>query len=190
VAARRWDAWFEEEHLVVRRRRLLPWLKADARRIPLAAILDNGSLTAADRAKRRARLSVQEPSAPHLTEIIPVRFTPEQWEHAGWLMRERQVAPTEPSQPGEETASEGALPRPTRLPTSRHNRRDGSPPAALAKPSLGQADLVDAAVQTNCRVDGPGDAGRRRQAAGVAVAPERDDPPLSRPGEQRLAAKG
>ncbi|MEV1143931.1 hypothetical protein [Micromonospora sp. NPDC049799] len=131
MAGRRWYAWFEEEHLVVRRRRLLPWLQADARRIPLATVLDIGSLTAADHAKRRAQLTVQDPSAPHLTEVIPVRFTPQQWEHAGWFLRERHAAPTEPPQPGEDASSGGAAsPRPT-VDVPPQSRRRAQPTAAL-----------------------------------------------------------
>ncbi|SCE91910.1 hypothetical protein GA0070214_103275 [Micromonospora chaiyaphumensis] len=42
--------------------------------------------------------------------------------------------------------------------------------------------------QPKCHVDHPGDAGRRRQTAGVAVAPERQDSCLTRPGRQHLAA--
>ncbi|MGC1215626.1 MAG: hypothetical protein WA890_30770 [Micromonospora sp.] len=91
--ARRWDAWFEQEHLVVRRGRLLPWLKADVRQIPLAAVLEIGSPTAAGQVKRRAQLTVRDPSAPRLTEVIPVRFRPEQWELAEGFVRERQAAP-------------------------------------------------------------------------------------------------
>jgi hypothetical protein len=131
VAVRRWDAWFEKENLVVRRRRLLPWQKAHVRQIPLAAILDIASLTAVDHAKRHAQLTVQDPSAPHLTEVIPVRFTPEQWELAGWFMRERQAAPTEPPQPGEEASSGGiAPPRPT-VEVPAQSRRRAQPTAAL-----------------------------------------------------------
>ncbi|WP_233513794.1 hypothetical protein [Micromonospora craterilacus] len=100
MATRRWVAGFEAEHLVLRRRRLLPWPKADLRRIPLTAVLDIGSLTAADHARRRAQLSVQDPASPHLTEAIPVRFTPQQWEHAGWFVRQRQAMQTGPPQPG------------------------------------------------------------------------------------------
>ncbi|CCH19416.1 Protein of unknown function [Micromonospora lupini str. Lupac 08] len=77
MVARRWDARSEEEHLVLRRWRLLPWPKAHVRRIPLAAILDIGSFTAADQAKRHAQLTVQVTSASGLTEVIPVRFTRE-----------------------------------------------------------------------------------------------------------------
>ncbi|MFI7519867.1 hypothetical protein [Micromonospora globbae] len=99
--ARRWDAWFEQGHLVVRRRRLLPWLKADVRRIPLASVVDIGSPTATDHAKRRAHLTIQDPSASNHTATIPVRFTPEQWEHAGWFVRQRQAPRVEPSRRGE-----------------------------------------------------------------------------------------
>ena len=75
MAVRRWDARFEEEHLVLRRWRLLPWPRAYVRRIPLAEILDIGSFTATEQAKRHAQLSVQDPSAPDLSEVIPVGFT-------------------------------------------------------------------------------------------------------------------
>ncbi|MEW2475970.1 hypothetical protein AB0875_19450 [Micromonospora gifhornensis] len=86
--------------MVVRRGRWLPWLKAHVRRIPLATVVDIGSLTRADLAKRRAQVTVQTPSAPHLPEVIPVRFTPEQWEVADWFVRERRGAPTQRPQPG------------------------------------------------------------------------------------------
>lgn len=103
MAGRRWDARFEEEHLVLRRWRLLPWPKAHVRRIPLAAILGIGSFTATDQAKRHAQLSIQDTSAPDLTEVIPVSFTREQWTFAGWFMEERRAAkrraaPTRPPQ--------------------------------------------------------------------------------------------
>lgn len=131
MVARRWNAWFEEEHLVLRRRRLLPWPKAYVRRIPLAAILDIGSITAADHAKRRAQLTVQDPSAPDLTEVIPVRFTSEQWEFAGWFVGERQAAPTEPPQlPGKASSGGAASPRPT-VDVPAQSRRRVQPPAAL-----------------------------------------------------------
>ncbi|MEU8153130.1 hypothetical protein AB0B94_05660 [Micromonospora sp. NPDC048986] len=92
MVARRWDARFEEEHLVLRRWRLLPWPKAYVRRLPLAAILHIGSFTATEHAKRHAQLSVQNTSAPDLTEVIPVSFTREQWTFAGWFMEERRAA--------------------------------------------------------------------------------------------------
>ncbi|NYF59345.1 hypothetical protein [Micromonospora purpureochromogenes] len=131
MAVRRWDAWFEKENLVVRRRRLLAWPKAHVRQIPLAAILDIESLTAADHAKRRAHLTVQDPSAPHLTEVIPVRFTPEQWEHAGWFVRARQAVPTKRPQPGEEPPSGGAAsPRPP-VDVPAQSRRQAQPPTGL-----------------------------------------------------------
>ncbi|SCF06532.1 hypothetical protein GA0070607_5102 [Micromonospora coriariae] len=131
MAARRWDAWFEEEHLVLRRWRLLPWPRTYVRRIPLAAILDIGSLTAADHAKRRAQLTVQDTSAPHLTEVIPVRFTSEQWAFAGWFMGERQAVPIEPPQPGAGMSSGGATsPHPT-VDVPAQSRRRVQPPAAL-----------------------------------------------------------
>ncbi|RAO27734.1 hypothetical protein PSN13_05622 [Micromonospora saelicesensis] len=103
MVARRWDARFEEEHLVLRRWRLLPWPKAYVRRIPLAAILHIGSFTATEQAKRHAQLSVQDTSAPDLTEVMPVSFTREQWTFAGWFMEERRAAqrraaPTRPPQ--------------------------------------------------------------------------------------------
>ncbi|MFE9959176.1 hypothetical protein [Micromonospora sp. NPDC005299] len=131
MAARHWDAWFEKEQLVVRRRRLLPWLKADVRRIPLATLLDIGSLTTADHAKRRARLTVQATSASNLTEVIPVKFTPEQWDLAGWFMRERNAVPTVPPQPGEEPSSGGvASPRPV-VDVPAQSQRRPQPTAAL-----------------------------------------------------------
>ncbi|WP_247663175.1 hypothetical protein [Micromonospora sp. U21] len=131
MVAQRWDAWFEEEHLALRRWRLLPWPRTYVRRIPLAAILDIGSLTAADHAKRRAQLTVQGPSAPHLTEVIPVRFTPEQWEFAGWFVGERQAVPTESPQSGAGTSSGGAaLPR-SIVDVPAQSRRRARPPAAL-----------------------------------------------------------
>ncbi|MEU8215590.1 hypothetical protein AB0C47_07460 [Micromonospora taraxaci] len=103
MVARRWDARFEEEHLVLLRWRLLPWPKAYVRRVPLAQILHIGSFTATDHAKRHAQLSVQNTSAPDLTEVIPVSFTREQWTFAGWFMEERRAAirrasPTRPPQ--------------------------------------------------------------------------------------------
>ncbi|MCW3843700.1 hypothetical protein ONA70_26715 [Micromonospora yasonensis] len=129
--ARRWDAWFEQEHLVVRRRRLLPWLKADVRQIPLATVLEIGSSTAARQAKRRAQLTVRDPSAAHLTEVIPVRFTPEQWELAESFARERQAAPAEPPQPDEDAPTGGAAaPRPA-VGVPPQSRRRAQPPAAL-----------------------------------------------------------
>ncbi|MGC4796227.1 hypothetical protein ACLQ3H_19275 [Micromonospora saelicesensis] len=118
MVARRWDARFEEEHLVLRRWRLLPWPKAYVRRIPLAAILHIGSFTATEQAKRHAQLSVQDTSAPDLTEVMPVSFTREQWTFAGWFMEERRAAerraaPTRPPQlRPEATSGQVALSRP------------------------------------------------------------------------------
>lgn len=133
MVARRWDAWFEEEHLVLRHWRLLPWPKSYVRRIPLAAILGIGSLTAAGHAKRRAQLTVQDLSAPHLTEVIPVRFTPEQWQFAGWFVGERRAGPTEPPQPGAGTSSGGtASPRPTVDVPAQSRRRVQRPDALQA----------------------------------------------------------
>lgn len=86
---RRWDAWFEPLHLVVRRRRLLSWFKADIRRIPVAAVLDVRSLTAADWAHRRAQITVQRGTAPNLFETFDAYFAPESWLRAGDLMRDR-----------------------------------------------------------------------------------------------------
>ncbi|MGR6320049.1 hypothetical protein Q2K19_25620 [Micromonospora soli] len=120
LVAGRWDAWFEDDHLVVRRRRLLPWLKADVRWIPLATIVDIRPLSAADHAKRRAQLTVQDPSSPHLTDALSVRFTPEQWQRAGGLVQERQLVTAEPPQPGEKARSDSiASRRPTVPPQSR-----------------------------------------------------------------------
>lgn len=143
--ARRWDVWFEQEHLVVRRRRLLPWLKADVRHIPLATVLD----IAADQAKRRAQLTVRDPLAPHLTEVIPVRFTSEQWELAESFVRERQAAPAEPPQPGEETPTEGSgAPRPA-VGVPPQSRRRVQPTAALqAHLSTKQASTTHSAPPT------------------------------------------
>ena len=112
MAVRRWDARFEEEHLVLRRWRLLPWPRAYVRRIPLAEILDIGSFTATDQAKRHAQLSVQDPSAPDLSEVIPVSFTREQWTFAGWFMEEwraakRRAAPTAAATPSESIGGPG-----------------------------------------------------------------------------------
>ncbi|WP_233196821.1 hypothetical protein [Verrucosispora sp. ts21] len=116
----RWKASFENGQLVVRRGRWLPWLKAHVRRIPLATVVDIGSLTLSDLAKRRAQVTVQNPSAPHLPEVIPVRFTPEQWEVAAWFVRERRGAPTQRPQQ--------APPRPAAdVPAQRR----AQPPAAL-----------------------------------------------------------
>ncbi|SCE94689.1 hypothetical protein [Micromonospora saelicesensis] len=113
MVVRRWDARFEEEHLVLRRWRLLPWPKAHVRRIPLAAILDIGSFTAFDQAKRYAQLSVQDTSAPDLTEAIPVSFTREQWTFASWFMEERRAALMRPPQlRGEASSGQVALSRP------------------------------------------------------------------------------
>ncbi|GGM65595.1 hypothetical protein GCM10011608_58520 [Micromonospora sonchi] len=133
----RWDAWFEDGQLVVRRGRWLPWLKADVRRIPAARVVHIESLTVADHAKRRAQITVQDPSAPHLTEVIPGRFTPEQWELAGWFVRGRQGASAEPPQQGD------ASPRPP-ADVPAQSRRRSQPPAALrahraAKPAAAPA---------------------------------------------------
>ncbi|RAO01587.1 hypothetical protein GAR05_01758 [Micromonospora saelicesensis] len=131
MVAQRWHARFEEEHLVLRRWRLLPWPRTYVRRIPLAATLDIRSLAAADHAKRRAQLTVQDPSAPHLTEVIPVRFTSEQWAFAGWFVGERQAVPTEPPQPGSGMSSGGPTsPSPT-VDVPAQSRRRVQPPAAL-----------------------------------------------------------
>ncbi|SCG54702.1 hypothetical protein GA0070619_3152 [Micromonospora zamorensis] len=113
MVARRWDARFEEEHLVLRRWRLLPWPKAYVRRIPLAAILGIWSVTATEQAKRHAQLSIQDTSAPDLTEAIPVGFTREQWKFAGWFMEERRASPTRPPQArGVASPGQVALSRP------------------------------------------------------------------------------
>ncbi|MGC5031074.1 hypothetical protein [Micromonospora sp. DT229] len=55
-----------------------------------ATVAEIASLTVADDARRRAQLTVQNPSAPQLPEVIPVRFTPEQWERAGRFVQQRQ----------------------------------------------------------------------------------------------------
>ncbi|MDG4839833.1 hypothetical protein O7631_25170 [Micromonospora sp. WMMD967] len=133
MVARRWDASFEEEHLVLRRWRLLPWPKAYVRRIPLAEILHIGSFTATDHAKRHAQLSVQNTSAPDLAEVIPVSFTREQWTFAGWFMEERRAAIRRAS--------------PTRPPQLRPKASSGQvalsrPAADLAAPSRPAADLA------------------------------------------------
>ncbi|WP_244295634.1 hypothetical protein [Micromonospora orduensis] len=118
MADRRWDARFEEEHVVLRRWRLLPWPKPYVRRIPLGAILDIGSLTAADQARRHAQLSVRVTSAPDPVEVIPVSFTREQWRFAGWFVGERRAgerrgAPTKPPQlRGKASSGQVALSRP------------------------------------------------------------------------------
>ncbi|GHJ54471.1 hypothetical protein Nm8I071_37780 [Nonomuraea sp. TT08I-71] len=149
MVARRWDAWFEGEHLVVRRRRLLPWPKAYVRRIPLATVLDIGSLTAADHAKRRAQLTVQDPSAPHLTELIPVRFTPEQWEVAGGFMRKSQGTPTGPPQPGDVASSDGPASSRSAADVPNRSRRRAQPTAALqAHPPAKQAPTTRSATST------------------------------------------
>ncbi|GIF62434.1 hypothetical protein Ais01nite_04690 [Asanoa ishikariensis] len=57
---RRWAAAFVDNHLVIERRRLLPWSKPEVRRIPLAAVRDVRSLSATDWQRRRARVTVQE----------------------------------------------------------------------------------------------------------------------------------
>lgn len=142
MAARRWNAWFEKEQIVISRRRMLPWLRADVRRIPLATILDIRSLSAAEHAKRRAQLTVQDPSAPHLTDALSVRFTPEQWELAGRFVRKRQAAPPEPPQAGEEASPGGAAsPRPT-VDVPAQSRRRAQLAAAL------QAHLAARAAAT------------------------------------------
>ncbi|MEU5909410.1 hypothetical protein [Micromonospora sp. NPDC047527] len=110
MAVQRWDARFEGEQLVLRRWRLLPWPKAYGRRIPLAAIRGIRSATDADRAKRRAQLTVQDASAPHAVEAIPVRFTAEQWTLAGWFLEGWQEARIQPPGPGAATPSVGAAP--------------------------------------------------------------------------------
>ncbi|MET8267199.1 hypothetical protein ABZU92_24810 [Micromonospora arida] len=125
MVARRWDARFEEEHLVLRRWRLLPWPKAYVRRIPLAAILGICSVTATEQAKRHAQLSIQDTSAPDLTEAIPVGFTREQWKFAGWFMEERRA--------GERRAS------PTRPPQARGVASPGQ--VALSRPAADAAAL-------------------------------------------------
>ncbi|GAB3329822.1 hypothetical protein GCM10027452_02470 [Micromonospora halotolerans] len=125
------DAWFDKEHLVLRCRRLLPWPKAYVRRVPLATVLDIGSLTAADHAKRRAQLTVQDPSAPHLTELIPVRLTAEQWEVAGGFMREAHgTAPASP-QPGDVAPSDGPASFRSVADVPQQSRRRAQPKAAL-----------------------------------------------------------
>ncbi|MBM7489128.1 hypothetical protein JOD64_000350 [Micromonospora luteifusca] len=175
MVARRWDARFEEEHLVLRRWRLLPWPKAYVRRIPLAAILDIGSFTAADHAKRHAQLSVQDTSAPDLTEVIPVSFTREQWTFAGWFMEERRAAnrraaPTRPPQLRPKASSgQVALSRPT------------ADVAALSRPAADVAALSRPAADV---------AALSRPAADVAALsrPAADVAALSRRRAQLAAA--
>ncbi len=105
--------------------------KAYVRRIPLATVLDIGSLTAADHAKRRGQLTVHDPSAPHLTELIPVRFTPEQWAVAGGFMREPRGTPTEPPQPGNVASSDAAASSRSASDVPKQSPRRAQPPAAL-----------------------------------------------------------
>lgn len=130
MAARRWDAWFDKEHLVLRHRRLLPWPRAYVRRIPLAMVLDIGSLTATDHAKRRAQLTIHDPSAPYLTELVPVRFTPEQWAVAGGFMREAHGIPTQPRQPGDVPSWDAATSR-SAADVPKQAQRLAQPPADL-----------------------------------------------------------
>ncbi|MEU8209406.1 hypothetical protein AB0B85_09415 [Micromonospora sp. NPDC049044] len=141
MAVRRWDARFEEEHLVLRRWRLLPWPKAFVRRIPLSSILDIGSFSATDQAKRHAQLSVQDPSGPDLSEVIPIGFTREQWTFVGWFMEEwraakRRAAPAgRPRLPPRAPADQVALSSPA------------ADVAALSRPAADVAALAQRRAQ-------------------------------------------
>ncbi|MGW4682361.1 hypothetical protein ACWEOS_28180 [Micromonospora taraxaci] len=187
MVARRWDARFEEEHLVLRRWRLLPWPKAYVRRIPLAQILHIGSFTATDHAKRHAQLSVQNTSAPDLTEVIPVSFTREQWTFAGWFMEERRAAirrasPTRPPQLRPKASSgQVALSRPA-ADLAALSRRRAQLAAALrahlaaqhASTTRGQAQLA-AALRAHLAA---------RQASATLIMPSTT--PVMRAGDGKL----
>ncbi|MEU5903283.1 hypothetical protein ABZ780_02780 [Micromonospora sp. NPDC047467] len=129
MAVQRWDARFEGEQLVLRRWRLLPWPKAYSRRIPLVAIRDIRSATAADHSKRRAQLTVQDASALHIVEAIPVRFTAEQWTFAGWFLQGRQEARIQPPGAGAATPPRPAAEVPARS-------RGGVRPSAASQAHL------------------------------------------------------
>lgn len=88
MIGRSWDARFEDEHLVLERRRLLPWPKAEARRIRLAAIVEV-RLAALNAATRRARVLVQTDATTRGTSNYRVAFAPDQWVRAGVLAREQ-----------------------------------------------------------------------------------------------------
>jgi hypothetical protein len=104
MMGRRWDAWFSQGNLVVRRRRFVPWPRVDVRWIPLTAVVDIRSQSPTEWAWRRGQVTVQNQSAPHTVEVYQVQFAPEPWQRASALMRDWPTAPpppaVNPSRPG------------------------------------------------------------------------------------------
>jgi hypothetical protein len=117
MIGRRWDASFEGLHLDVRRRRLLLWFMTDIRRIPVSAVVDVRSLTAADWAQRRAHVAVQRQTPSYVFESYHVEFEQESWLRAGALMRDRAAARAVPPQRGPAPIRPGARRPATYVPT-------------------------------------------------------------------------
>jgi hypothetical protein len=100
MISRRWDACFGQGHLVLRRRRFLPWPRIDVKRIPFTAVLEIRSRSSAEQARCHAQVTVQNLAAPHPVEVFHVVFAAESWPYANSLMRHQPAGPTAPAQPG------------------------------------------------------------------------------------------
>ncbi|MFD6693421.1 hypothetical protein ACWIGG_23650 [Micromonospora aurantiaca (nom. illeg.)] len=109
LIGRRWNAAFEGEHLVLRRRRFLLWWKPDTRRIPLPAVVDIRPLPAADHARRYARITIADPASPRVGAILLIWFAPDQWVHADAFIRARRPATTRPARPATPPGAPAAL---------------------------------------------------------------------------------
>jgi hypothetical protein len=114
----------EPEHLVVVRRRFLPRSKPEIRQIPLTAIRDVRSRSAADRERLRAQITIQDSAPPYLAVVYNVRFAPESWAQLARFPARRDVAPREPLRESWPPTAE--FPRPTAVPRS---------PSSTSKPA-------------------------------------------------------
>ncbi|GAA1573600.1 hypothetical protein GCM10009827_114370 [Dactylosporangium maewongense] len=90
---RRWAAQFDQHHLVLQRRRLLPWRKSDVRTFPLAAVVEMVSLPTAVRTQWHARIGIRNPRMPQWIDHYNVEFASEDWPRAVALVSSRTVAP-------------------------------------------------------------------------------------------------
>src|SRR4051794_21878623 len=99
MTGRRWSARFEPGNLVLSRRRHLLWPGRETRSVPLSFVRDIRSVSMIDRARRRARVTVGDHTAPHPTEIYQVEFTPESWRHVDHPTHQRASSRTGPTRP-------------------------------------------------------------------------------------------
>lgn len=152
---RRWDAWFDQDVLVLRRFRLLPWPRADVRRIPLGLVRRLEAPGADDRRKRRAYVTVVDPALPDRVDTHHVRFRVEPWRRvlsyldslAGGGASPAAAPPADAdpvttppaSEPPTQAAAAGGFPAPARprlpVPAPRPRRaeaRKGATPAAAS----------------------------------------------------------